>query len=158
LKLLDPGVGKFIARWLARGNSQTSPRTTRLFFGADMTVVLPEVISEAIYTYGMFDPTVTWMALRSVRAGDTVFDVGAHFGYFALLFAHLAGPRGRGDCVRAHTFDICDSRNKCAAQRPHRAGQQQRQVMSPRKSRLPTSGSSTARGTRSLPNHACPAF
>ena len=95
LKLLDPGIGKFAVRWLARRRSQPSPRTTRLFFGADMTVVLPEVISEAIYTYGMFDPTVTWMALKSVRAGDTVFDVGAHFGYFSLLFAHLAGPRGR---------------------------------------------------------------
>ena len=95
LKLLDPGVGKFIARWLARGHSEPSPRTTRLFFGADMTVVLPEVISEAIYTYGMFDPTVTWMALKAVRAGDIVFDVGAHFGYFSLLFAHLAGPQGR---------------------------------------------------------------
>jgi FkbM family methyltransferase len=95
LKLLDPGVGKFIARWLARGLSQPSPRTARLFFDADMTVVLPEVISEAIYTYGLFDPTVTWMALKAVRAGDIVFDVGAHFGYFSLLFAHLAGPQGR---------------------------------------------------------------
>ena len=95
LKLLDPGVGKFAARWLARKRAEPSRRTTRLFFGSDMTVVLPEVISEAIYTYGMFDPTVTWMALKSVRAGDTVFDVGAHFGYFSLLFAHLAGPQGR---------------------------------------------------------------
>ena len=95
LKLLDPGIAKFAARWLARHRNEPSPQTTRLFFDADMTVVLPEIISEAIYTYGMFDPTVTWMALKSVRAGNTVFDVGAHFGYFSLLFAHLAGPRGR---------------------------------------------------------------
>jgi FkbM family methyltransferase len=95
LKLLDPGVGKFATRWLARRRPQPSPLTARLFFGADMTVVLPEVISEAIYTYGMFDPTVTWMALKSVRAGDLIFDVGAHFGYFSLLFAHLTGANGR---------------------------------------------------------------
>ena len=95
LKLLDPGIAKFAARWLARHRNEPSPQTTRLFFDADMTVVLPEIISEAIYTYGMFDPTVTWMALKLVRAGNTVFDVGAHFGYFSLLFAHLAGPQGR---------------------------------------------------------------
>ena len=95
LKLLDPGVGKFVTRWLARQRADASPQTARLFFGADMTVVLPEVISEAIYTYGLFDATVTWMALKAVRPGDLVFDVGAHFGYFSLLFAHLAGAQGR---------------------------------------------------------------
>ena len=95
LKLLDPGVAKFVTRWIARKRGQPRPHTARLFFGTDMTVVLPEVISEAIYTYGLFDPTVTWMALKAVRPGDIVFDVGAHFGYFSLLFAHLVGAGGR---------------------------------------------------------------
>jgi FkbM family methyltransferase len=94
LKLLNPGVHRFAARWFAR-RREPAPRTTRLFFGTDMTVVLPEVISEAIYTYGLFDETVTWMAMQAVRPGDTVFDVGAHFGYFSLLFAALAGANGR---------------------------------------------------------------
>jgi FkbM family methyltransferase len=95
LKLLDPGPLKFITRWIARTRGLPSPHTARLFFGADMTVVLPEVISEAIYTYGLFDATVTWMALKAVRPGNLVFDVGAHFGYFSLLFAELAGANGR---------------------------------------------------------------
>jgi FkbM family methyltransferase len=60
-----------------------------------MTVVLPEIISEAIYTYGLFDEIVTWMALQAVKPGSVVFDVGAHFGYFSLLFAHLAGTNGK---------------------------------------------------------------
>jgi FkbM family methyltransferase len=60
-----------------------------------MTVVLPEVISQQIYTYGLFDEIVTGMVLRAVRQGDVVVDIGAHFGYFTLLFAHLVGEAGR---------------------------------------------------------------
>ncbi len=32
---------------------------------------------------------------RVIRAGDTVYDVGANVGYTMLLFAHLAGPGGK---------------------------------------------------------------
>ena len=60
-----------------------------------MTVVLPEVISRQIYTYGLFDEIVTGLALRAVRQGDVVLDVGAHFGYFTLLFSRLVGKSGR---------------------------------------------------------------
>jgi FkbM family methyltransferase len=60
-----------------------------------MTVVLPEIISQQIYTYGLFDEIVTGMVLRAVRQGDVVLDVGAHFGYFTLLFAYLVGESGR---------------------------------------------------------------
>jgi FkbM family methyltransferase len=35
------------------------------------------------------------MVLRAVRQGDVVLDVGAHFGYFTLLFAYLVGESGR---------------------------------------------------------------
>jgi FkbM family methyltransferase len=58
-------------------------------------VVLPEMTSEAIYTYGVFDETVTWMVLQSVAEGSVVLDVGAHYGYFSLLASQLAGPGGR---------------------------------------------------------------
>ena len=94
-KLFDPGLRTFIARRNAR--RAPSPVTVRvpLFFGASMNVVLPEVISEQLHGYGLFDDVVTWMALCAVEPGDTVFDVGAHFGYFSLLFAALAGPSGR---------------------------------------------------------------
>lgn len=60
-----------------------------------MTIVLPEVISEQIYSYGLFDEAVTWLAMQTVRRGDVVLDVGAHFGYFTLLFSHLVGVSGR---------------------------------------------------------------
>lgn len=94
-KLLAPGAHKFLRRAAARRGFMSGPVNVPLFFGGRMTVSLPEVISETLYTYGFFDETVTWMALNSVRPGDTVLDIGAHFGYFSLLFAHLAGDGGR---------------------------------------------------------------
>lgn len=94
-KLLDPGPVRFIERQMARRASEPVARQVPLFFGATMTVMLPEVISEQLHGYGLFDDVVTWMALCAVEPGDAVFDVGAHFGYFSLLFAALAGAQGR---------------------------------------------------------------
>ena len=91
-KLADPGVGVFLQRWRARRADEPSLRQVSLFFGESMQVALPEVISEQIHAYGLFDPEVSWLALCAVEQGDTVFDVGAHFGYFTLLFSALAGP------------------------------------------------------------------
>lgn len=94
-KLFDPGPRRFIERRMARRARAPVARQVPLFFGSTMTVMLPEVISEQLHGYGLFDDVVSWMALCAVEPGDTVFDVGAHFGYFSLLFAALAGPRGR---------------------------------------------------------------
>lgn len=94
-KLLDPGLGVFIERWRARRSPDARLRRASLFFGGRMQVALPEVISEQIHAYGLFDPEVTWLALCAVEAGDIVYDVGAHFGYFTRLFCALAGPSGR---------------------------------------------------------------
>jgi len=94
-KLVAPGPWKFARRLAARHGLGDGPASTSLFFGQRMTVVLPEVTSEALYTYGLFDEAVTWMIMESVRAGQTVLDVGAHFGYCTLLMSHMVGERGR---------------------------------------------------------------
>ncbi len=94
-KLFRPGLHKFGRRLLARRGWGDGPIQIRLFFGERMTVVLPEVISETLHSYGLFDETVTWIVLQSVRPGNVILDIGAHFGYFSLLFAHLTGPSGR---------------------------------------------------------------
>jgi len=95
LKLLSPGVHKLLRRQLARGGLLDGKVNTQLFFGADMEVVLPEVVSEVLYTYGFFDEDVTSMVLQAVKAGDVVLDIGAHFGYFTLLLSHLVGSAGQ---------------------------------------------------------------
>lgn len=116
-KLLRPGALRLGMRALARRRGQSIRREAQLFFGQPMSVVLPEVISEALYTYGLFDETVTWMVLQSVRPGDIVLDVGAHFGYFSLLCAHLAQPGGH-----VYAFEPTPSTYSVLAENARRAG------------------------------------
>lgn len=110
-KLVTPGPWKFARRYAARHGWLSGRVEADLFFGDHMTVVLPEIISEALYTYGLFDEMVTSMVLQSVRSGNVVLDIGAHFGYFSLLFSRLAGPTGRVLSFEPtpSTFDVLSS-------------------------------------------------
>jgi FkbM family methyltransferase len=94
-KLMRIGPRKFMARWLARRRGASKPCPARLFWGGEMKVVIPDAPSEALYTYGLFDPEVTELVLSVVQPGACVIDAGAHFGYVSLLCAHLAGATGR---------------------------------------------------------------
>ena len=94
-KLLSPGAHKLMRRRLARSGLFAGAVRAQLFFGDDMEVVLPEVVSEVLYTYGLFDEDVTNMVLRAVHPGEVVLDIGAHFGYFTLLLSHMVGDAGR---------------------------------------------------------------
>jgi FkbM family methyltransferase len=95
LKILRPGIHKFIIRKYAQATGITSKKYSRLFFDDYINVILPERISETIYTYGFFDEKVTRLVMAAVRKGDTVIDVGAHIGYFSLLLSKLVGESGR---------------------------------------------------------------
>lgn len=57
--------------------------------------IIPEHVSSAVYKYGYFDKSVGTLLACSVRPGDTVFDVGAHFGYFTVMSSFLVGEKGR---------------------------------------------------------------
>lgn len=71
-----------------------------MFFGAGMSVVLPEPVSHQLYVYGAFEPELSAAMIAHVRSGDVVVDVGSHFGYFTLLASKLVGPGGR-----VHAFE-----------------------------------------------------
>lgn len=43
----------------------------------------------------MYEPPVTQVFRHYMRAGGTVIDAGANWGYFALVAAAVVGPRGR---------------------------------------------------------------
>ncbi len=70
------------------------PVKVRTFWGDSMTVVLPEVVSASIFAYRVYEPGLTMFTLKYCKPGMIFFDVGAHFGYFTLLAAHLVGDSG----------------------------------------------------------------
>jgi len=43
---------------------------------------------------GTYEPCKTAAVVRSVKPGQTTFDVGGHVGYYAIIQAQLAGPQG----------------------------------------------------------------
>lgn len=45
--------------------------------------------------YPTFEPEATKFVIKTIKKGMTVVDIGAHIGYFTLLFAKLVGPKGR---------------------------------------------------------------
>lgn len=46
------------------------------------------------YLHGEYEPANTRLYRRLVEPGQTVFDVGANFGWYTALFARLVGPGG----------------------------------------------------------------
>jgi FkbM family methyltransferase len=45
--------------------------------------------------FGSFEPEQTALIESIVKPGDVVVDLGAHIGYYTLLFSKLVGPTGR---------------------------------------------------------------
>ena len=73
---------------------------TETFYGEDMLVVIPEVVSLNIYRYGVFEEGLTRMVLEYLKPGMTFFDIGAHIGYYTLLGSFLVGNEGQ-----VHSFE-----------------------------------------------------
>jgi FkbM family methyltransferase len=56
---------------------------------------------EACFT-GRYEPQETVLATRILEPGMTAFDVGANWGYFTLVCAHLVGRSGRVIALEPH--------------------------------------------------------
>jgi FkbM family methyltransferase len=56
---------------------------------------------EACFT-GRYEPQETVLATRILQPGMTAIDVGANWGYFTLVCAHLVGPRGGVVALEPH--------------------------------------------------------
>ncbi|CAN5482543.1 hypothetical protein BH10PSE7_BH10PSE7_15660 [soil metagenome] len=82
-------------RTVATSREKDYLRKADLFFGKQMDVDLREVVSRYIFLYGIFESELTAFYVRSLKPGDTFFDVGAHYGYFSLLALNGVGEKGR---------------------------------------------------------------
>ena len=78
-----------------QATQKTMKLKARLFWGEDMNVVFPEIVSCFLYRYGYFEPDLSTIVMTHVKPGQTFFDVGTHFGYYSMLASRLVGPDGQ---------------------------------------------------------------
>ncbi|MEM1215958.1 MAG: FkbM family methyltransferase [Bacteroidota bacterium] len=83
--------------WQYRRQQQHIAVTATTFFGQTMHLLLPA--STDIYLTGgkthHSEIRLARFLIQQLQPGDTCIDVGAHYGYFSLLAAHLVGSTGR---------------------------------------------------------------
>jgi FkbM family methyltransferase len=89
-----------LLRKLCAWRSKPLRTSARTFWGDTMELIYPDGVSIGIYQFGYFEAGLTAIFLERVKPGMTVFDVGAHFGYFTLLSSHLVGEGGH-----VHSFE-----------------------------------------------------
>lgn len=95
--------GGWPARWHRRGIWPTlaiqklglhQPVRVPLFWGERMQVLTGETISRGIISFGFGEPAITALLCELMQPGMLVVDIGTHFGYEAMLMAHLTGATG----------------------------------------------------------------
>lgn len=69
-----------------------------LFFGDKMSVITGEVVSSILVSFGYSEVALTALMLKLIGPGQSVVDVGTHFGYEALLASRLVGNTGKVTC------------------------------------------------------------
>jgi FkbM family methyltransferase len=66
----------------------------RTFYGNDIYIVLPEIVSSIIFLYGHFEKDVEIMLIKYLKRNDCFIDIGAHIGYFSLFASHIVTNSG----------------------------------------------------------------
>lgn len=69
-----------------------------LFWGEKMRVITGEVVSQQILAFGYTEVALTTLMLWLIKSGQTVVDIGTHFGYEAMLASKLVGSTGHVFC------------------------------------------------------------
>jgi FkbM family methyltransferase len=79
----------------------------RLWTGDRLYVQMASTLGRSIWLRGSYESALTEILLRTLRPGDTFYDVGANIGYFTVVAARWVGPDGS-----VHAFEPNPS---CAA-------------------------------------------
>tara|TARA_B100000886_G_scaffold339305_1_gene304373 strand:+ start:570 stop:1460 length:891 start_codon:yes stop_codon:yes gene_type:complete len=84
------------------------PYKIKTFWGKRMKVILPEVISSDLRRFGFIEDSVAFFIINYCSRGNTVIDVGSHFGFFSLLMSEVVGNDGSVHCFEPtpSTFSI----------------------------------------------------
>ena len=78
-----------------RGGGSFQARLPRAAGGFEYACDLRDVIAREVFFTGAYGPQETALLRATLRPGATFVDVGANWGYFTLLAAHLVGDAGR---------------------------------------------------------------
>ncbi|OEV04004.1 FkbM family methyltransferase [Streptomyces nanshensis] len=76
-------------------------RAVHTRFGATLEIDTQDLIQRYIYTFGVWEPHLTYWLRRRLKPGDAFVDVGANLGYFSLLAADLVGDGGQVVAIEA---------------------------------------------------------
>lgn len=85
-------AGSSLLRWI--DHAPAGLTEARLHDGSSITVDPADYIGRPVYYFGDFDPKVTAVCTRLLRAGETAVDIGANIGSVALQMARVVGPSG----------------------------------------------------------------
>jgi FkbM family methyltransferase len=96
-----PGKGTICRRLFPYASGECKAPRTRSRFGIRFQLDLRDKIAREIYYYA-FSPRDMRALHKLIGPGQHIFDVGAHIGYFSLLFAKWVGRRGS-----VNSFEPC---------------------------------------------------
>lgn len=91
-------VGRFLNAGLRDHPRQAMARTR---FGDRLHVDTQDLIQRYIYTFGLWEPHLTYWLRGRLKPDDVFVDVGANIGYFSVLASGLVGIGGQVVSVEA---------------------------------------------------------
>lgn len=96
-KLVARATGRsmLVRRALALAHGDLRHEDVTVSMGSAAGMLFNSADSVCGYTHGTTEPAVQQALEREVSPGHTVYDIGANIGFFTIIAARLAGPRGQ---------------------------------------------------------------
>ena len=113
--------GPIRARWIRRLISRYEPRMVEHdYAGFSLRVCLEDPLAEGWYDRDWEEPAeIAELRRGRLRAGATVFDIGAHQGIVGLILARIVGEQGRIVAVEAELHNALVAERNIAANGVH---------------------------------------